>query len=264
MSEDARRHFRNLLLTLADNKRLLGLRYSDCMLGSPSLETGIAASSMAQDEWGHSRLTYALLADFGDDPSHLEHERAAAEYHSIEALDRPFASYATMIAAALLLDGAITTQYRALADTAHVAARNRIQKLLDEEILHSQFANAWTMRLATSGVRQEFLAALQSLLPEALRWLGAPGTEIEKALLGSALMSSSADESRQQFLDDIGPVLQEAGLATDLGLESGWKYSGHLDWTSWDDAKRRSGAGGPDEESLARVRGDRNRAMLLD
>jgi hypothetical protein len=48
------RALRDLILTLADSKRLLGLRYSDCMLGAPTLEAGIAASSMAQDEWGHA------------------------------------------------------------------------------------------------------------------------------------------------------------------------------------------------------------------
>ena len=61
LSDDARAALRSLILTLADSKRVLGLRYSDRMLGAPTLEAGIAASSMAQDEWGHARLTYALL-----------------------------------------------------------------------------------------------------------------------------------------------------------------------------------------------------------
>jgi 1,2-phenylacetyl-CoA epoxidase catalytic subunit len=61
LPDGARPLLRSLILTLADTKRLLGIRYSDWMLGAPTLETGIAASSMAQDEWGHSRLTYALL-----------------------------------------------------------------------------------------------------------------------------------------------------------------------------------------------------------
>ena len=111
----ASEEMRALILTLADNKRLLGIRYSDWMLGAPTLETGIAASSMAQDEWGHGRLTYALLSDFGDDPKRIEHDREASEYRSMEAFDRPFASWAEMIAAALLLDTALTVQYGELA-----------------------------------------------------------------------------------------------------------------------------------------------------
>jgi hypothetical protein len=115
LAKDTRSALRSLILTLADSKRLLGIRYSDWMLGAPTLETGIAASSMAQDEWGHSRLTYALLSDFGDEPRRLEHEREADEYHSMAELDAPFRSWSEMIAAALLLDGALAMQYAALA-----------------------------------------------------------------------------------------------------------------------------------------------------
>ena len=68
LGDEARQALRALILSLADSKRVLGLRYSDRMLGAPTLEAGIAASSMAQDEWGHARLTYALLGDFGDEP----------------------------------------------------------------------------------------------------------------------------------------------------------------------------------------------------
>ena len=56
LPDDVRGSLRDLILALADSKRVLGLRYSDRMLGSPTLEAGIAASSMAQDEWGHARL----------------------------------------------------------------------------------------------------------------------------------------------------------------------------------------------------------------
>ena len=84
LGDEARQALRALILSLADSKRVLGLRYSDRMLGAPTLEAGIAASSMAQDEWGHGRLTYALLSDFGDDPKgDLEHARAASAVSTI-------------------------------------------------------------------------------------------------------------------------------------------------------------------------------------
>ena len=57
-----------LILTLADSKRLMGIRYSDWLLGAPSIEAGIAASSMAQDEWGHARLLYAMLKSRSPSP----------------------------------------------------------------------------------------------------------------------------------------------------------------------------------------------------
>ena len=51
------------ILRLADSKRLMGIRYSDWTLGAPSVETGIAMSSMTQDEWGHARLLYSMLKE---------------------------------------------------------------------------------------------------------------------------------------------------------------------------------------------------------
>ncbi|MGH7541935.1 MAG: Phenylacetic acid catabolic protein, partial [Gemmatimonadota bacterium] len=96
--EDARAHLGDLLLVLADNKRMLGIRYSDWILGAPSVEAGIACSAMAQDEWGHGRIVYAMLREFALDPDRLEHEREAAEYRSSELLDDPVESWTDLIA----------------------------------------------------------------------------------------------------------------------------------------------------------------------
>lgn len=263
---DAREPLRDLLLTLADNKRLLGIRYSDWMLGAPTLESGIAASSMAQDEWGHGRLTYALLSDFGDDPKQLEHEREAAAYHSMQALDRPLRSWGELIAVALLVDTALSVQYAALLDSAYSPVHNRVQKLLDEEAFHYQHAVGWARRLGnTPAVRGEFKESVARLLPEALRWLGRSGAAA--ALADEGVVRWSADEMRTIFLRRVAPVLAEAGIAAEIGLreaDNAWHYAPALDWDGWNDATRRTGGSGPDAETLARVRGDKNRAMLLD
>jgi ring-1,2-phenylacetyl-CoA epoxidase subunit PaaC len=266
--DDVRRDARTLLLALADSKRLLGIRYSDCMLGSPSLETGIAAASMAQDEWGHSRLTYALLSDFGDDPKQLEHGRESAEYLSIDALDRPFDSYAEMMGAALLVDGALTVQYEALADSRYTPVRNRVQKLLEEEVLHEHFAVAWGQRLVESRMRDEYAACLDALLPHALRWFGRSGAGSgPEPLVREGIVRAGPDELRAALLARVGPPLASFGLTDALGLgttDSGWRYERELDWTAWDPDRRRTDLGGPDPDALARVRGDRNRAMLVE
>ena len=170
LAPDARSALRDLLLVLADSKRLLGIHYSDWMLGAPTLETGIAASSMAQDEWGHARLTYALLSDFGDDPKHIEHEREAAEYRSAEILDRRLDSWSEFIAVALLFDTALTLQYAALVDSRYTPVHNRVQKLLDEEQFHFQYAGGWARRLLAAPVlRDEFRGSINRLLPDVLR-----------------------------------------------------------------------------------------------
>ncbi|MDQ3556694.1 MAG: phenylacetate-CoA oxygenase subunit PaaI [Gemmatimonadota bacterium] len=261
LPEAARDALCDLLLALADSKRLLGIRYADWMLGAPMLEAGIAASSMAQDEWGHGRLTYALLGDFGEDPKLLEHERAAGAYRSMQPLDRKPDSWCEMIAWSLLLDTALTTQYEALLESRYTPVHNRVQKMLDEEQFHFQYAAGWARRISrTEETRDQLRPALAAALPEALRWLGREGTPSSGALLEAGLVSAGPDALRHRFLSRVRPVLDEAlgGDAVDALLAR------PLDWSGWDDATRRAGGPGPDAETLARVRGDKNRAMLLD
>ena len=267
LPDDVRAPLRDLILALADSKRVLGLRYSDRMLGAPTLEAGIAASSMAQDEWGHGRLTYALLSELGDDPKALEHERPGAEYRSAPALDRAFGSWSDLVAAALLLDTALTAQYGALVGSRYTPVQNRVQKLLDEEKFHFQYAAGWARRIATvAALRDELRDALARELPLALRWLGrdeAPGLS---RLIEEGIVREGPSALRARFLARVAPVLADAGFADELGVrqEGGeWTYAGSPDWSGWDDATRRAG-GALDEETAARARGDLNRAMLLD
>jgi ring-1,2-phenylacetyl-CoA epoxidase subunit PaaC len=267
LSPEARRALRDLLLALADSKRILGLRYSDRMLGAPTLEAGIAASSMAQDEWGHARLTYALLADFGDDPKALEHDRPAGEYRSHPALDAPPGSWPELIAAMLTVDVALTAQYAALAESRYAPARHRVQKMLDEERIHFQYAAGWVRRMAAvPALREELAAALERYLPAALRWPGDDAADAARRLLADGLASATPSGVRGSLLERIAPVLEEAGLAGRLGIVregDGWRHGGELDLAGRDAATPRSG-GSLDEETAARARGDRNRALRID
>ena len=264
---DARGALRSLILALADSKRVLGLRYSDRMLGAPTLEAGIAASSMAQDEWGHARLTYALLGDFGDDPKALEHERTAAEYRSHPALDQGFDTWADFIACMLLVDTALAAQYGALVGSRYAPAHNRVQKMLDEERFHFQYAAGWTRKIATvPELREELAASLARYLAPTLQWLGGDGAPGMRRLHEEGLVTADAAAVRGRVLAKVGPVLAAAALAERLGVAQegdAWTYTGALSWEGWDEGTRRAG-GSLDEQTAARARGDRNRALLMD
>lgn len=267
LPDEVRGPLRDLILALADSKRVLGLRYSDRMLGSPTLEAGIAASSMAQDEWGHARLTYALLGDLGDEPKALEHERAAAEFRGIGALDTDLPGWAGMTAAALLVDTALSVQYAALTDSRYTPVHNRVQKLLDEEKFHFQYAAGWARRIAqVPELRGELAEALRRYLAPALAWFGRDEAPGARALVQAGVVRSEPSALRARYLAKVGPVLEDAGAAEALGVtrDGGeWRWTGRLDWAGWDDATRRAG-GGLDEETAARARGDKNRALLMD
>ena len=56
----------NLLLALADDELILGWRDSEWTGIAPVLEEDVAFSSIAQNEIGHARAVYELLADDAD------------------------------------------------------------------------------------------------------------------------------------------------------------------------------------------------------
>ena len=236
----ADRATRDLILVLADSKRLLGTRYAEWILGAPELEAGIACASMAQDEWGHGRLLYALLKDFGDDVEKLEHAREANEYRSMEVLDQEPESWPEVVVLNGLADMALTIQLEALREAEYAPLRQRVGKLLDEEIFHAQHGAAWLKRLAaaSSEAKQQVTDATKVALPSILRWFG-PGAE--------------GDSLREQFLQRISPALAAMSLTAPTP-----------DFSNFDATTRRSTGSSPDARTIRRIRGDKNRQFLMD
>jgi phenylacetate-CoA oxygenase PaaI subunit len=254
LSEALRRALRRQLLMLADTKRLLGIRYSDWLLGAPSIETGIAASGMAQDEWGHARLLYALLKDLDEDPVALEHERPAGAYASIDVLDEPLEDWAAVVAVMVVVDGALTVALESLAGGTYAPAGARIPKMVAEEAFHRDLGRAWLRRLSAGNdeARDRLRAALTFLLPPTLAWLAVddePARALSDAgLLGPAAARLDAFQTRHRAL------LAEAGVALDGVTPS---------TATWD-VERGRGPGQPDDEAVERARGDRNRALFVE
>lgn len=264
--EDVRDHLGDLLLVLADNKRLLGMRYADWILGAPALEAGISCSAMAQDEWGHGRILYAMLRDFDRDPEQLEHEREASEYRNCELLDSPTEEWADLLALNLLLDSALSVQFAAMRDSRFEPVLYKVSKLLEEERFHFEHGRGWTARMAaTEKGREALRAAFEPAFEACLRWFGPAEDPLGSALAEAGIVDAGPDELRARWLARVGPVLQTAGLTFVTGGDGGsWETAVRPDWAGWRPGARRATEGGPDDDTLARVRGDRNRALLLD
>jgi phenylacetate-CoA oxygenase PaaI subunit len=255
LAPESRQALGDLILALADSKRIIGILYADWVLGAPELEANIAASSISQDEWGHSRLLYALLKDFGDEPERLEHGREPAEYRNMEALDRRFETWIDFVVANAVVDTALTVMLEALADSRYVPLRQRVQKQLEEERFHFAHGAAWLRRLADAN--DETRAALQQALdarwPAVLHWFGPDDLGVAQKREG--IWNGSGGELRQRFLARLVPLIEGSGLQPPAA---------DLDFSTWDPASRRSSRSGPDPEAVARARGDRNRAFLMD
>jgi 1,2-phenylacetyl-CoA epoxidase catalytic subunit len=240
------------VVTLADSKRILGIRYSDWLLGAPSIETGIAASSMAQDEWGHARLLYAMLKELAVDPAGVERERPAEEYASVDPLDRKLPDWAAVVAVMVGVDAALSVALESFASGRFEAARSRIPKMLMEETFHRDLGQAWFRRLASGSeeARRRLRESLRAQLPRTLAWLE-PQDEPFRALTRSGMVAAGGTE---RFWSQLGGLLAELGVTPDTVAS---------ETDGWDVARSR-GPGHPDRESVERARGDRNRALLVE
>ena len=242
------------ILSLADTKRLLGIRYSDWILGSPSIETGIAASSMAQDEWGHARLLYSMLKRLGFDPVAVEQDRPAERYYSTPALDDPFPDWAAFVAATVVVDGALAVALESFSHGNFALARSRVPKMLAEEEYHRQFGAAWFARLAGAGGEGagHLERAARGMLPSTLAWLLPDDPACEALVAESGIWE--AGRVRARFEDRVGATLASVGIRLEeiRPAREGW------------DPERRRGPGAPGEEAVERARGDRNRALFVE
>ena len=243
-----------LILSLADTKRLLGIRYSDWLLGAPSIESGIATASMSQDEWGHARLLYAMLKEFGVDPVEVENSRPPEAYCSAACLDEPFADWAEVVAGVVVVDGTLSLALEGFAEGSHEAARRRIPKMLAEEAFHRDFGHAWLRRIGegTKEGRERLAAAVESMLPAAVTCL-LPVDE-EADLLADAGLTPHPHEARARLARRLEEPLAALGTVpgTDPSLPANWI------------AARRRPHGAPAQEAVERARGDRNRALFVE
>ena len=255
LSPESRQALHDLILSLADSKRIIGILYADWVLGAPELEANIATSSISQDEWGHSRLLYALLKDFGEEPEKLEHTREPSEYCSIEALDQRLSTWPEFVATNAIVDTALPVQLEALADSCYTPLRQRVQKQLEEERFHEAHGAAWLRRLGGSSdaARAAAQESVNARWSQVLHWFGPDdhGTTEKDA----GLSDGNGGELRARFIERMTPVIEGAGLEVP---------STELDFSSWDATSRRSNRTGPDPEAVARARGDRNRAFFVE
>src|SRR4029077_9543554 len=160
----------DLVLSIADNKQMLGLRYAEWATRAPSLEADIAAAAMGLDDLGHSRVLYGCLEPLGSDPRGPERESDAGSLRSLPYFDEPWTEWAQFVAADAILDTAFTVMIEAGVNGSVEVLQHRLRKMLMEERYHFLHGRSWLK----SGIDT---TPLNLAWQEAIEWFGPPDGE---------------------------------------------------------------------------------------
>jgi 1,2-phenylacetyl-CoA epoxidase catalytic subunit len=221
----------DLVLSIADNKQMLGLRYAEWATRAPSLEADIAAAAMGLDDLGHSRVLYGCLEPLGPDPRGPERESDPGSLRALPYFDEPWSEWAQFVAANAILDTAFTVMLEACVNGSVEVLQHRLRKMLMEERYHFLHGRSWLR----SGIDAE---PLNQAWQQAIEWFGPPGGETA-SLHRDGVLSMGSDELRarlEEQLETKAPQIQ-------------------IDWRSWDPVRRRGRAGAIDQRTFGMLRG---------
>ena len=221
----------DLVLSIADNKQMLGLRYAEWATRAPSLEADIAAAAMGLDDLGHSRVLYGCLEPLGSDPRGSERESDPASLRSLPYFDEPWSEWAQFVAANAILDTAFTAMIEACVNGSVEVLQHRLRKMLMEERYHFLHGRSWLK----SGINAE---PLDRAWREAIEWFGPPDGEVAtmhregRLAMGPKELKARVEEQ----LETKAPTLD-------------------VDWSGWDGVRRRGRPGAIDEHTFGMLRG---------
>jgi ring-1,2-phenylacetyl-CoA epoxidase subunit PaaC len=153
-----------LLLPIADDELVLGWRNSEWTGIAPFLEEDVAFSSIAQNEIGHARALYQLVAeDLGTTADELAFDRSPDEYRCSRLVElRLVPDWARTIARHVLYEEADGMRLASLKESDDPELAGLAAKIDREEAYHRMHAQMWRDRLADE---PRFTAAVEELRP---------------------------------------------------------------------------------------------------
>jgi phenylacetate-CoA oxygenase PaaI subunit len=232
----------DLVVALADNKHALGLRYGEWCTCGPTIEAGVAATAMAQDELGHARVLYGLLEELPGAPRRSEHEWMASDARIVGLLQQPFPGWPHLIVANVLVDQALAAVLETALDSRYLPLRQRARKLIEEEQFHAIHGRGWLRQLAAEGpaVREQLSAVIRRALADALCWFGPETGGALVPLVKAGVLQEAGEGVRQRFLRSVGPLFHASALAVPLEPDGErWRLTEPLPWSDWDESRRR-------------------------
>jgi ring-1,2-phenylacetyl-CoA epoxidase subunit PaaC len=236
VTPDVRAALDALLLSMADDEFVIGFSDSEWTGIAPMLEEDVAMSSLAQDELGHARALYELLAalrDDGRDADAIAYDRQPEAYRHCRLLDHSRGDWAQTVARRFVYDTADAVRLEALAESSYEPLADLVGKIRREERYHVMHARAWFDRLAAhpGEPRSRLAAALDRLGPDA----GTVFTRLsgESALVDAGVLATSFAELRQRWRDETGAIFERHGLRHAADVDDPHAREGHSDDFRW-------------------------------
>ena len=151
------------LLEIADDELILGWRDSEWTGIAPLLEEDVAFSSIAQNEIGHARALYELVArERGNTADELAFDRAPDEYRCSRLTELRLLDWEKTIARHYLYEQADAQRLDGLKQSDNADVAGLAAKIDREEAYHRMHAQMWFDRLQGE---PRFTAALDELRP---------------------------------------------------------------------------------------------------
>jgi ring-1,2-phenylacetyl-CoA epoxidase subunit PaaC len=191
------------LLGLADDELFLGWRDSEWTGIAPMLEEDVAFSSIAQNEIGHARAVYELLAGPDGDADALAFDRKPEEYRCAPLVELHLLEWAHTIARRWLYEVADEIRIAALKNDSDPAAAGLAAKIDREEAYHRMHAEMWHGRLHDE---PRFREAVEELWPYALGVL--PG-ELRGELVSRVGLAEVEAVERGTHTEELAPLWEE-------------------------------------------------------
>ena len=151
------------LLEIADDELILGWRDSEWTGIAPLLEEDVAFSSIAQNEIGHARALYELVArERGTTADELAFDRAPEDYHCSRIVELRLLDWEKTIARHYLYEETDSRRLEQLKQSGDAEIAGLAAKIDREETYHRMHAQMWFDRLKDE---RRFTAALDELRP---------------------------------------------------------------------------------------------------
>ena len=204
----------SLIGSLADNKSALGRRYGEWAVSAPTIESAVAAAAMAQDELGHARSTYPVLAKLGVQRT----DEGVDAGDPLPCLAHELPDWASVIAANAVVDGVLTTFVATARDSAIEPLAQRARKILQEEGSHRVHAEAWLRRICRAGGADAELLRrrVAEMWVQAARWPGPGDHPGYAAAVAQGMVSDGPDALRERVRSWLSALLGAEGCGVAL------------------------------------------------